>query len=590
MDGVVLVLNQNYEPLNVCNLPRAFRLVFGEKAEVIEYDHQVIRTPRTEYRAPSVIRLQHLIRRPRPRVKLSRREVFARDRHTCQYCGRQAHDLTLDHVVPRHRGGGHTWENLVDGVQAVQPPQGRQDARGGAAAAASGRRSSRAATSTRCSRRTSPTSATRRGGRTCSWGGTDRVRPRRGASGRRSRRPSRDLLETLWAAGHAAYVVGGSLRDVAPRPAGRPTGTSRPTPGPSGSSSCFPDAVYENRFGTVAVRRDGEVFEITTFRSDHDYADFRRPHRVEFGDTIELDLARRDFTVNAMAWGATAAATPPAARPTWSTRTAGAADVAAGDPAGRRRPAAPVRGGRAPDGPGRPARGDARVRGRGRRPWPGSRRGPSSSRHLSGERIAAELDKLLAAPSAVGRAAAAGDTGLLARDLAGARRPARHPAEQGPGRGPLGPHAADGGRGAGRRGRSSGWRPCSTTSASRRRSPTATSSATTRSGAELAGAFLDRLRSPRSVRERVVHLVRHHMFSYEPNWSDAAVRRFIAKMAAIGDGALDELFDLREADNVGSGLPADAGRLDELRARVAAAAAPRASCSTGATSPSTATT
>ena len=113
MDGVVLVLNQNYEPLNVCNLPRAFRLLFGEKAEVIEYDHQVIRTVRTEYRAPSVIRLQHLIRRPRPRVKLSRREVFARDRHTCQYCGRQSHDLTLDHIVPRYRGGTHTWENLV---------------------------------------------------------------------------------------------------------------------------------------------------------------------------------------------------------------------------------------------------------------------------------------------------------------------------------------------------------------------------------------------------------------------------------------------------------------------------------------------
>ena len=82
MDGVVLVLNQNYEPLNVCNLPRAFRLVFGEKAEVIEYDHQVIRTPRTEYRAPSVIRLQHLIRRPRPRVKLSpTRGVRARPPH-----------------------------------------------------------------------------------------------------------------------------------------------------------------------------------------------------------------------------------------------------------------------------------------------------------------------------------------------------------------------------------------------------------------------------------------------------------------------------------------------------------------------------
>ena len=87
MDGVVLVLNQNYEPLNVCNIPRAFRLVFGSKAEVIEYDHAEIRTVRTVYKAPSIIRLQHQIRRPRPRVKLTRREIFSRDRHTCQYCG-----------------------------------------------------------------------------------------------------------------------------------------------------------------------------------------------------------------------------------------------------------------------------------------------------------------------------------------------------------------------------------------------------------------------------------------------------------------------------------------------------------------------
>jgi 5-methylcytosine-specific restriction endonuclease McrA len=113
MDGNVLVLNQDYEPLNVTNLPRAFRLVFGAKAEVLEYDHQMIRTARAVYHAPSVIRLQHHIRRPRPRVKLTRREVFARDHHTCQYCGRVGSDMTLDHVLPRHRGGGHTWENLV---------------------------------------------------------------------------------------------------------------------------------------------------------------------------------------------------------------------------------------------------------------------------------------------------------------------------------------------------------------------------------------------------------------------------------------------------------------------------------------------
>lgn len=113
MEGVVLVLNQDYEPLNVTNLPRAFKLVFGSKAEILEYDHLVIRTQRQTFHAPSVIRLQHHIRRPRPRVKLTRREVLARDRHTCQYCGRQSSDLTLDHVMPRHRGGAHSWDNLV---------------------------------------------------------------------------------------------------------------------------------------------------------------------------------------------------------------------------------------------------------------------------------------------------------------------------------------------------------------------------------------------------------------------------------------------------------------------------------------------
>ena len=113
MDSVVLLLNADYEPLNVCDLRRAFRLLFGEKAEVIEYDHTEIRTPSEILRAPSVIKLQYRIKRPRPRVRLSRREVFARDGHRCQYCGRRIKPLTLDHVVPRHRGGEHSWGNLV---------------------------------------------------------------------------------------------------------------------------------------------------------------------------------------------------------------------------------------------------------------------------------------------------------------------------------------------------------------------------------------------------------------------------------------------------------------------------------------------
>ena len=154
---------------------------------------------------------------------------------------------------------------------------------------------------------------------------------------------------------------------------------------------------------------------------------------------------------------------------------------------------------------------------------------------------------------AVGRAAAHGRHRPARGDLAGARRPARDPPEQDRrartcGTTRCGPSTRR--RGAGR---SSGWPRCSTTSASRRPSPTAISWATTSVGAELAGAFLDRLRWPRAIRERVVELVRHHMFSYEPSWSDAAVRRFIAKVGARR-GALDELLALREADNVGSGL------------------------------------
>ncbi len=124
MDSDVLVLNADYEPLNVCDVRRAFRLLFGAKAEILEYDHIEIRTPRATYRAPSVIRLQHRIRRPRPRVKLSRREILSRDGHTCQYCGHHGSDLTVDHVVPRHRGGQHTWENLVTACRACNHRKG----------------------------------------------------------------------------------------------------------------------------------------------------------------------------------------------------------------------------------------------------------------------------------------------------------------------------------------------------------------------------------------------------------------------------------------------------------------------------------
>jgi 5-methylcytosine-specific restriction endonuclease McrA len=113
IDRSVLILNQNYEPLNVCNARRAFVLVDRGKAEVLEHGEGGIKTTSYIYPLPSVIRMIYLIKRPRPQMRLSRREVFNRDRYTCLYCGVQTRDLTLDHVVPRHRGGAHSWENLV---------------------------------------------------------------------------------------------------------------------------------------------------------------------------------------------------------------------------------------------------------------------------------------------------------------------------------------------------------------------------------------------------------------------------------------------------------------------------------------------
>lgn len=124
MNSSVLVLNQNYEPLNVCNMRRALVLVIDGKAEVLEEYSCTIASASRIFQSPSVIRLIYMIRRPRPKVKLTRREVFIRDNFTCQYCGRQAGDLTIDHVVPRSRGGGHTWDNLVSACKTCNHRKG----------------------------------------------------------------------------------------------------------------------------------------------------------------------------------------------------------------------------------------------------------------------------------------------------------------------------------------------------------------------------------------------------------------------------------------------------------------------------------
>ena len=118
INSSVLVLNQNYEPLNICQARRAIVLMLRGKAEVLERNSSEIRSPSLSIPLPSVIRLVYLIKRPQPQPKLTKREIFIRDGYACQYCGKQTRELTLDHVVPRHLGGKHDWDNVVSACKA----------------------------------------------------------------------------------------------------------------------------------------------------------------------------------------------------------------------------------------------------------------------------------------------------------------------------------------------------------------------------------------------------------------------------------------------------------------------------------------
>jgi tRNA nucleotidyltransferase (CCA-adding enzyme) len=375
----------------------------------------------------------------------------------------------------------------------------------------------------------------------------------------------RAILEALWSAGHAAYVVGGGPRDVL---AGRRPAASwdlATAALPDVTAGLLADAVYENRFGTVVVRRDGVDHEITTFRSDHDYADFRRPHHVEFSRSVEADLGRRDFTMNALAWGAEAGDPP-----RLLDLHGGRADIrsrlvrAVGEPRARFAEDALriLRAIRFASTLGFEIEAATLEAIRATAPL---------VEHLSGERIAAELTRILAVdhPSTGLRLLA--ETGALAAispELAAQRGvpQAKVPGED------LWDHTLRTVDAAAERSDPTGspdlrlaallhdiGKPATAADGHFYRHEAV--------GAELAGALLDRLHVPRLSRDRVVHLVRQHMFRYEPNWTDAAVRRFLAK---VGPGAVDDLFALREADNLGSGLPPDADDLEVLRGRIAA--------------------
>jgi tRNA nucleotidyltransferase/poly(A) polymerase len=372
------------------------------------------------------------------------------------------------------------------------------------------------------------------------------------------------LLDGLHEAGHAAYVVGGSLRDVL---LGRSAvdWDLATDARPDRIQALFPGSLYENAFGTVTVRAgDGSAIEVTTFRSDVAYNDFRRPERVEFGSRIEDDLARRDFTCNALAWGRPAGAAD--GEPALIDPFGGRLDVtrrtirAVGDPATRFaedalrmlravRFAAVLRFTIEP--------GTLEAIGR----------QASLAAHLSGERISAELERLLAAERPSVGLRLAMDTGLVAivaplLALQPGVAQNKVPGED------LWDHTVRSVDAAAAADRSAVVRlavllhdigkPATAADGHFYGHETV--------GADLAADLLRAWHAQRDTIERVCRLIRHHMFSYDGAWSDAAIRRFIAK---VGPASLDDLFALREADNVGSGVPADAGGLSELRSRIA---------------------
>lgn len=370
------------------------------------------------------------------------------------------------------------------------------------------------------------------------------------------------ILARLWSAGHGAYVVGGGLRDtlLGRVPLDWDVATSAL---PDELPALFPGSRSDNRFGTVLV----EGVEVTTFRRDNEYRDHRRPDSVTFTESLEEDLARRDFTVNAIAWG----------RPRDGTGR-GSGELALVDPwHGREDLAARVL--RAVGDPEARFREDAlrlvrAARLAGQLDFtlePGTRAALEGAaplvRHVSRERVGQELRKLLAArrPSVGLRLLA--ETGLLEPlfpELAAQRgipqnkiagedlwdhtlRTVDAAAATGPGDARLVTAALlhDVGK------------PATLTDGHFPRHEQV--------GAEMAARFLTHHAIPRREAGPIVELVGEHMFSYEPSWKDAAVRRFLRR---IGPGLVDDLLRLRAADNLGSGQPAEAGHLPELRARI----------------------
>ncbi len=351
------------------------------------------------------------------------------------------------------------------------------------------------------------------------------------------------VVEKLTAAGHAAYVVGGCVRDairgVDPQDWDVATDAT-----PDEIQKLFSRSLYTNRFGTVIVRSGEHEVEVTTYRTEADYTDHRRPDRVAFTDSLHEDLSRRDFTMNAMAW-----------RP---SRNGAPGELV--DPFGGQRDLA-ARVLRAVREPEERFREDALRMLRAvrfatlldlridDRTAQAIRACAPLAATLSGERVNQETAKMLSAPRPSVAFRMLSDVGLLAVICPELEECKKTPQDK-VGAEDVFEHSL------------------------------ATVDATPANDLvlRLAGLFHDigkpetfadghfhqhefvgefkarqilrRWKFDKETVAEVTHLIRNHMFWYETHWTDAAVRRFIRK---IGLDYIPALFALRRADNIGSG-------------------------------------
>ncbi len=129
LNGNVLILNQDYQPLSVCDVRKSMLLLLLEKAEMLhDLPSKKVRTIRMEFEYPSVIRLRRYARIPFKTIVLSRKNILKRDNNRCLYCGSRE-KLTIDHVIPKSRGGDDSWENLVSACTGCNHRKGNRTPR-----------------------------------------------------------------------------------------------------------------------------------------------------------------------------------------------------------------------------------------------------------------------------------------------------------------------------------------------------------------------------------------------------------------------------------------------------------------------------